>query len=223
VKPLTLSVLIIAVVTAAFQAQAYEGLQADYKACTHGAGKIANAQIVRACTRLIDNATKKNELIGFFHALRAAANIDKRQNCQDARIAGRLLKKESVIQQVKRLAAANCGTASAPSSSACLAANTDSEKIVGRVRIDKFKTASGQSGSAYILDLPAATCLASNDPDERVKRSRTIHIFASQNKLHASIERFVGKAITVHGRASPAHTVHHRAPIIMDVAMIAEQ
>lgn len=216
-------VALIAMTTlSSYQADAYKGLEANYKACMQGAGKVSNEKIVRACSRLIDKAVKKNELVGYFHALRATANTDKKQNCRDALIAAKLLKNPKIQKQIKQLTTANCQAVSTPAKTKCLSANSDLESIVGQVRIENFKDAAGRPNSAYILALNSATCLSSNDPDERVKRSRTIHIFASQNKLHTSIRRYVGKTVMVHGRASPAHTVHHRAPIIMDATMIEE-
>jgi len=203
-------------------AGAYDQLATDYKSCMQGAGKVSNKQIVRACTRLIDNSAKKNELVGYFHALRATANTDRKQNCQDARIAAKLLKNPKVQKQIKQLATTNCQSASAPARAKCLSANVDRELIEGLVRIENFKDAAGRPNSAYILALSSPTCLSSSDPDERVDRSRTIHIFASEDRVHASIKRFVGQSVQVRGRPSPAHTVHHRAPIIMDVSKIED-
>ena len=75
----------------------------------------------------------------------------------------------------------------------------------------------------YILDLPVASCLASKDPDERVERSGKIHIFASNDSIHKSIGRFVGKTVLVRGSPFPAHTAHHHAPIVMDIQEIDAQ
>ena len=87
---------------------AYEGLQADYATCAQGRGKVANNRIVAACTRLIDNAAQKNELVGYFHALRAIASTDRGRNCRDARMALQLLKDPQLAGHVRTLQKANC-------------------------------------------------------------------------------------------------------------------
>jgi hypothetical protein len=89
-------------------AAAYEGLQADYATCAQGRGKVANNQIVAACTRLIENAAQENELVGYFHALRAIASTDRARNCNDARIALKLLKDPKLVAHVQNLQKANC-------------------------------------------------------------------------------------------------------------------
>jgi hypothetical protein len=89
-------------------ALAYETLEADYKNCTSGAGKIPNGQIVSACTRLIDNAQAENELVGFFYALRASSNSDKAQNCSDARKAQTLIKAANLQENIQALIRNNC-------------------------------------------------------------------------------------------------------------------
>ena len=89
-------------------AVAYEGLQADYATCAQGRGKVSNNRIVAACTRLIDNAAQKNELVGYFHALRAIASTDRARNCSDARMALQLLKDPQLAGHVRTLQKANC-------------------------------------------------------------------------------------------------------------------
>lgn len=89
-------------------ALAYDGMEKDFSTCTQGSGKVANTQIVKACTRLINNAAAENETVGFFYALRATANTDKKSNCRDARKAIKLLKDPGVVEAAKSLAKSNC-------------------------------------------------------------------------------------------------------------------
>ena len=91
-------------------AVAYEGLQSDYATCAQGRGKVANNQIVAAsaCIRLIDNAVQKNELVGYFHALRAIASTDRARNCSDARMALQFMKDPQLAAHVRTLQKANC-------------------------------------------------------------------------------------------------------------------
>jgi hypothetical protein len=58
----------------------------------------------------------------------------------------------------------------------------------GRQVVGHFKDAADRPETAYILRLPVATCLDTKDPAFRVKRARTIHIYSSDDKLHARIE-----------------------------------
>ena len=93
---------------ATLTAVAYEGLQADYATCAQGRGKVANNRIVAACTRLIDNASQKSELVGYFHALRAIASTDRARNCSDARMALQFMKDPQLAAHVRTLQKANC-------------------------------------------------------------------------------------------------------------------
>lgn len=98
----------LASVAAASSSVAYNGMQADMAACMQGQGKVSKAVIVRGCSNLIDNAAKENEVVGYFYALRATANTDKRSNCRDARKALQLLKNPKLLQSVRMLEKNNC-------------------------------------------------------------------------------------------------------------------
>jgi hypothetical protein len=87
-------------------ARGYEAMNADFVACTKGKG--TKKQIVQACTRLIDNAAKENEIVGYFYAFRAAANTDKKSNCKDAHKVIELIKDPKVIKGAKVLIKNNC-------------------------------------------------------------------------------------------------------------------
>ncbi len=102
-----LSILCVSALTLT-PANAYDGLEKDYATCTQGGGKVSNAQIVQACTRLINNSAKKNSLVGSFYALRAIANTDKVSNCGDARQALKLLENPELIKHAKTLEEINC-------------------------------------------------------------------------------------------------------------------
>ncbi len=93
---------------AAAPAIAYDGQQKDFATCTQGQGKVANADVVQACTHLIDNAAKQNELVGFFYAMRATANDDKASNCRDARKVLELTDDPTFVDGAKTLIKVNC-------------------------------------------------------------------------------------------------------------------
>ena len=107
-RTLSFSAVLLTAIVMTTPSQAYQGLEADYKTCTTGAGKVSNKNIVGSCSRLIKNAAKKNELVGYFHALRASANTDKRLNCQDAKAAFQLLSKPKLKKLARDMANANC-------------------------------------------------------------------------------------------------------------------
>jgi len=89
-------------------ASAYEGVEKDFTVCTQGQGKAANEAVVAACTRLIDNAAKENEMVGFFYAMRATANDDKSSNCRDAHKVLELTKDKTFVDGAKTLIKNNC-------------------------------------------------------------------------------------------------------------------
>lgn len=87
---------------------AYDGLQADYATCTQGDGSTQAKAMVKACSRLIENSSTENELVGMFYALRASVNTDKSTNCQDARKAVSLIKNPGLRGSAQELEKINC-------------------------------------------------------------------------------------------------------------------
>lgn len=100
--------LFISIACPITSAVAYDGLVVDYKTCTTGGGKVSNAKVVNACSRLIDNAKVKNETVGYFYALRAIANTDRALNCSDARTAAQLLNNPKLKEHTQTLIKTNC-------------------------------------------------------------------------------------------------------------------
>lgn len=105
----------------------------------------------------------------------------------------------------------------------CMEANASDQIAEGRLALGQFKDAADRTETAYILLLPAPTCLSAEDPDERVESTDKIHIFSSDDAIQGTLKSFVGKTVLVRGTALPAHTVHHHAPILIDVSEIDQQ
>ncbi len=105
----------------------------------------------------------------------------------------------------------------------CMKANVADQIAEGRLALGQFKDAADRPESAYILLLPAPACLSAEDPDERVESTDKIHIFSSDDAIQGTLKGFVGKTLLVRGTALPAHTVHHHAPILIDVSEIDQQ
>ncbi len=94
-------------------------------------------------------------------------------------------------------------------------------KAAGVLSIGSARDAAGRPQRPYILTLANPVCLTASDPSDSVKATRTVHVYSTDEKVHASIARFVGKLIQVSGSPFPAHTGHHHAPIVMDITAIA--
>lgn len=103
-----LSTIIIVSFAVTTPAASYKGFEVDYSNCTSQQGKIPNSKIVQACSRLIKNAASENETVGFFHALRATANNDKKLNCHDAHKARKLIKNPDLASSIDQLIKNNC-------------------------------------------------------------------------------------------------------------------
>ncbi|MEG6508847.1 hypothetical protein V6C03_07680 [Methyloligella sp. 2.7D] len=100
-----LSLLPALALIASTQAFAYDGLEQDFAVCTQGND---SAEVVKACTRLIDNAAAENATTGMFYGLRAANNNDPAQNCSDARKSLDLAEDDAIKQLSQQLIDANC-------------------------------------------------------------------------------------------------------------------
>jgi uncharacterized protein DUF4431 len=103
---------------------------------------------------------------------------------------------------------------------ACMSDQSETEIAEGRLSITLRRDAAGRPERPYILSLVVPACLTAKDPEDSVKSTRTIHIFSSQEKVHAKIGKLVGKTVLVRGKAFAGHTSHHHAPIVMDISDI---
>ena len=105
---------------------------------------------------------------------------------------------------------------------ACMKDGEDAE-AAGRLAIGSARDAAGRPQRPYIVTLSTPACFTATEPDDSVKSTRTVHIFSSNEKVHATIAGLVGKAVRVRGTPFPAHTGHHHAPIVMDITEINAQ
>jgi hypothetical protein len=103
---------------------------------------------------------------------------------------------------------------------ACLKANADAQRAQGVLTVGRAKDANGRPERPYILRLDADACLDTEDPDEAVKATRTIHVFPADEKMMPEFKRLVGKPVLVRGNPFPAHTAHHHAPMVMRISAI---
>src|SRR5690348_2692730 len=81
----------------------------------------------------------------------------------------------------------------------CLKANVEGQIAQGQLTIGRAHDAAGRVEKPYILHLTTDTCLDSDDLDEVVKSTRTVHVFPDNDKLARDFHRLVGKSVIVHG------------------------
>ncbi len=105
----------------------------------------------------------------------------------------------------------------AAANAACLKDNADGQTAEGTLTVTRAKDAAGRTERPYILRLAADACLETQDPEDAVKATRTIHVYPSDEKDEPAFRRLVGKMVTVSGNPFAAHTAHHHAPIVMRV------
>ncbi len=72
----------------------------------------------------------------------------------------------------------------------------------------------------FLLQVPTPVCLNGKDPADKVRGTKIIQVYSSDETVSRSIRRFVGKYVQVAGRAFGALTHHHKAPIVMDLSNI---
>ena len=118
------------------------------------------------------------------------------------------------------LIVAAISSAASPATAQCLKDDAPAQIAEGRLTVAQAKDAAGRTQRPYILALPTAACLDAQDPDNRVKSTRTIHVYPADNRVARELRRLVGKTVQVRGRPFAAHTAHHHAPIVMEVAEI---
>ena len=121
------------------------------------------------------------------------------------------------------LIATLCIAVDAQAQGACMKGGDEGADATGRVSIGKARDAAGRPQQPYILTLAAPVCLTAPDAEDNVKSTRTIHIYSSDDKVHAALAGFVGKSVRVRGTPFHAHTGHHHASIVMDIAAIRAQ
>jgi hypothetical protein len=107
-----------------------------------------------------------------------------------------------------------------PAAAQCLKSNADDQAATGRLTIGRGKDATGKVERPYILRLVKNACMVGETADDKVNRTRTIHVYPKDDKLHARFKKLVGKNVRVRGRPFPAHTAHHHAPIVIEVVEI---
>jgi hypothetical protein len=84
-------------------------------------------------------------------------------------------------------------------SAECLTANQDGQLADGGLSLGTFEDANDRPEKAYILTLPAPTCLSGSDDTDKVSSADTIHIYSSDEAIAQSLKQLVGKKVKVKG------------------------
>jgi hypothetical protein len=105
-------------------------------------------------------------------------------------------------------------------SAECLTVNQDGQLAEGVLSLGTFEDANDRPEKAYILTLPAPTCLSDSDETDTVSSADTIHIYSSDEAVAQSLKQDVGKKVKVKGSPFGAITAHHHAPIVMEITEI---
>ncbi len=101
----------------------------------------------------------------------------------------------------------------------CLKAGGE-ESVTGTISAGEFEDAAGRPESALILNLSKPTCLTGEDENDQIEATTTVHIFGADDELHKQLQEAVGEEVSVQGMPFGAMTVHHHAPIVMEVSEI---
>src|SRR4029450_6616433 len=105
-------------------------------------------------------------------------------------------------------------------SAECLQANQDGQMAEGGLSLGSFGDANDSPERAYILTLSTPACLSGSDEMDKVSSTDAIQIYSSDEIVAQSLKQLVGKSVKVKGNPFGAHTAHHHAPIVMEIAEI---
>lgn len=117
------------------------------------------------------------------------------------------------------LAAFTLGASLTEARAQCLQANFN-EIVEGHLAQRQFWDAAGRPEPAFLLILSAPVCLSGEYELDNVDTARSIQIYSGDDEVERRIGRLVGERVVVQGKPFGAATVHHHAPIVMDVARI---
>ncbi len=94
------------------------------------------------------------------------------------------------------------------------------ESVQGVLQERTFQNAGGEDERAYILDLPAPACLVGAEEEDNKAGVLTIHLFSNGASIKSRLQHLAGSAVDARGNPFGALTMHHHAPIVMDVQSI---
>ena len=93
------------------------------------------------------------------------------------------------------------------------------ETAQGKLEQRTFRSAGGQPLRAFVLALPAPSCLR-DDEIEKVDNVRAIELRTSDRALKRAMQRLVGKMVFVRGTVSAGLTAWFYSPIVIDISEV---
>jgi len=73
----------------------------------------------------------------------------------------------------------------------------------------------------FLLKLETPICVRGDDFIESDRSIGTLHVFSSDRNVDMNLKRLAGKQVVVNGaNAFGAHTMHHRAPLVVEAASV---
>ncbi|MGE3428788.1 MAG: hypothetical protein AB7I44_18700 [Hyphomicrobiaceae bacterium] len=105
----------------------------------------------------------------------------------------------------------------------CMTTDRPSETLAGTLKQDTYSDAAGRPEPAFILELPASTCLQGLVESDNVDDASKIHLTTDDAILLNELQRLLGDTVAIRGRPFGALTVHHHAPIVMSIDHVEPQ
>lgn len=104
---------------------------------------------------------------------------------------------------------------------ACLMANREDQQAIGRLEQLKITVEAYRlTETAFILLLAKPACLEGEDEYDKADNTKRIHVFSMDGEILRKLRANVGKTIRVSGSAFGEQTIHHHAPIVMNVMKV---
>jgi hypothetical protein len=104
---------------------------------------------------------------------------------------------------------------------ACLIAQREDQQAEGKLDQVKITVeAYALRETAFLLILSKPACLEGSDEYDKVESSQRIHVFSMDDEILKKLRANIGKKVRVTGSAFGESTVHHHAPIVMNVTKV---
>jgi hypothetical protein len=103
----------------------------------------------------------------------------------------------------------------------CLIADRDGQQVTGRLAQVRITVEAYQlTETAFILSLAEPACLQGESEYDKVDGTKRVHVFSMDEKIRRKLRANVGKTVRVSGFAFGEQTIHHHAPIVLNVMKV---
>jgi hypothetical protein len=103
----------------------------------------------------------------------------------------------------------------------CLIADRDDQQVTGRLAQVRITVEAYQlTETAFILSLAEPACLQGESEYDKVDGTKRVHVFSMDEKIRRKLRANVGKTVRVSGFAFGEQTIHHHAPIVLNVMKV---